>query len=214
VDIQVWSDVVCPWCYIGKRRLEKALAEFSGEVTVTYRAYQLDASPVPHPVRTKDALAAKFGGRERADQMFAHVTATAAGDGLRLDFDRSIAAKTFDAHRLIAWAAGQQRQADLLDALQRAHFTEGVDLGSYEALAGVAASIGLDGAAALAYLESEAGTEAVKADLAEAAELGITSVPTFVIDGKYAIHGAQEPATILSALEEITRREMVVDAGL
>jgi predicted DsbA family dithiol-disulfide isomerase len=213
VDIQVWSDVVCPWCYIGKKRLEKALADFDGDVTVTYRAYQLDASPVPQPIRTKDALAAKFGGRDRADQMFAHVTSVAAGDGLRLDFDASIAANTFDAHRLIAWAAGQRRQADLLDALQRAHFTEGVDLGSRPALAQVAASVGLDGGAALAYLESEAGTGAVNADIAEARELGITSVPTFVIDGKYAIQGAQESATILTALEEIARRE-AVDVGL
>ncbi|MCU7729791.1 DsbA family oxidoreductase [Actinoplanes sp. KI2] len=209
MDIQVWSDVVCPWCYIGKKRLEKAIAEFPGDVTVTFRAYQLDPSPVPVPVRTKDALAAKFGGRERADQMFAHVTAVAAGDGLHLDFDRAIAANTFDAHRLIAWAAGQGLQAEMLDALQQAHFIQGRDIGSRPALAEVAASIGLDPSAARAYLESPAGTEAVNTDLREANELGITSVPTFVIDGKYAIQGAQEAATILTAFEEITRRESV-----
>jgi len=209
VDIQVWSDVVCPWCYIGKKRLEKAVAEFPGEVTVTFRAYQLDPSPVPTPVRIKDAMAAKFGGRERAEQMFAHVTAIAAGDGLRLDFDRAIAANTFDAHRLIAWAAGRGLQAEMLDALQQAHFVKGIDIGSRPALAEVAGSIGLDPAAALAYLESPAGTEAVNTDLREAQELGITSVPTFVVDGKYAIQGAQESATILTAFEEITRRESV-----
>lgn len=209
MDIQVWSDVVCPWCYIGKKRLEKAIAEFPGDVTVTFRAYQLDPSPVPAPVRIKDAMAAKFGGRERAEQMFAHVTAIAAGDGLHLDFDRAIAANTFDAHRLIAWAAGRGLQAEMLDALQQAHFVKGVDLGFRPALAEVAGSIGLDPAAALAYLESPAGTEAVNTDLREAQELGITSVPTFVIDGKYAIQGAQESATILAAFEEITRRESV-----
>jgi predicted DsbA family dithiol-disulfide isomerase len=209
VDIQVWSDVVCPWCYIGKKRLEKAIAEFPGDVTVTFRAYQLDGSPVPIPVRTKDAMAAKFGGRDQADQMFAHVTAIAAGDGLHLDFDRAIAANTFEAHRLIAWAAGQGLQAEMLDALQRAHFVQGIDIGSRPALAEVAGSVGLDPAAALAYLESPAGTEAVNTDLREAQELGITSVPTFVIDGKYAIQGAQEAATILAAFEEITRRESV-----
>jgi predicted DsbA family dithiol-disulfide isomerase len=209
VDIQVWSDVVCPWCYIGKKRLEKAIAEFPGDVTVTFRAYQLDGSPVPIPVRTKDAMAAKFGGRDQADQMFAHVTAIAAGDGLHLDFDRAIAANTFEAHRLIAWAAGQGLQAEMLDALQRAHFVQGIDIGSRPALAEVAGSVGLDPAAAVAYLESPAGTEAVNTDLREAQELGITSVPTFVIDGKYAIQGAQEAATILAAFEEITRRESV-----
>jgi predicted DsbA family dithiol-disulfide isomerase len=212
VDIQVWSDVVCPWCYLGKRRLEKALSEFPGEVKVTYRAYQLDPSPVPQGTPIKQALASKFGGPAQAEQMFGHVTAVAAGDGLKLDFARAIAANTFDAHRLIAWAAGQDRQAEMLDALQRAHFQDGIDIGSRAALADVAAAIGLDHATALAYLESDAGTRAVDADLEEARELGITSVPTFVIDGKYAVQGAQEPATLVAALEEITRRE-AVDAG-
>jgi predicted DsbA family dithiol-disulfide isomerase len=209
VDIQVWSDVICPWCFIGKRRLETALAGFDGDVTVTFRAYQLDSSPVPDPVPIKAALAAKFGGAERADQMFAHVTAIAAGDGLRLDFDRAIAANTFDAHRLVAWAADQGRQAAMVDAIQRAHFTDGVDIGSPDALAGLAGSIGLDAAAALGYLRSSAGYDTVRADLTEARELGITSVPTFVIDGKYAVQGAQEASVLREALEEITRREKV-----
>jgi predicted DsbA family dithiol-disulfide isomerase len=212
VDIQVWSDVICPWCYLGKHRLEKALAEFPGDVKVTYRAYQLDPSPVPAGLPIKEALAAKFGGRAQADQMFGHVTAVAAADGLTLDFDRAIAANTFDAHRLIAWAAGQDRQRDMLEALQRAHFRDGIDVGSHPALAQIAASMGLDGAAALAYLASDAGTGAVDTDLEEARALGITSVPTFVVDGKYAVQGAQESATLVAALEEITRREGV-DAG-
>jgi predicted DsbA family dithiol-disulfide isomerase len=212
VDIQVWSDVICPWCYIGKIRLEKAIAEFPGDVTVTFRAYQLDPSSVPQPLPIKEALAAKFGGVDQADQMFAHVTEVAAADGLTLDFGRAIAANTFDSHRLIAWAAGQSRQADMLAALQRAHFTDGVDIGSRPALAAVAGSIGLDRAAALGCLESDAGATSVTADLAEARELGITSVPTFVVDGKYAIQGAQEPATLVSAFAEIARRE-AVDAG-
>lgn len=209
MHIQVWSDVVCPWCYLGKKRLERTIASFPGDVTVTFRAYQLDPSPVPRPVPLKEAMAAKFGGRERAEQMLAHVTSIAAADGLRLDYDRAVAANSFDSHRLIVWAAGQDRQADMLEALQRAHFTDGVDLGARAALADVAASIGLDRDAARAYLESQAGTGAVNTDLAEARELGITSVPTFVIDGKYAVQGAQEPATLLAALEEIARREAV-----
>jgi predicted DsbA family dithiol-disulfide isomerase len=209
VDIQIWSDVICPWCYIGKRRLETALDGFDVDVTVTYRAYQLDSSPVPDPVPIKAAMAAKSGGAERADQMFAHVTAIAAGDGLRLDFDRAIAANTFDAHRLAAWAADRGRQADMVDAIQRAHFTDGVDIGSPDALAGLAGSIGLDAAAALAYLRSSAGYDNVRADLTEARELGITSVPTFVIDGKYAVQGAQEASVLREALAEIARREKV-----
>ncbi|BCY04929.1 DsbA family protein [Actinoplanes sp. L3-i22] len=213
MDIQVWSDVVCPWCYLGKRRLEIALSRYDGDVTVTYRAYQLDAAPVPRPLPIRQVMAEKFGGTEQADQMLAHVTALAAADGLTLDFDRAIAANTFAAHRLIAWAATQNRQADMLDAVQRAHFAAGIDVGSLPALAEVAGSIGLNPAAARAYLESDAGTSAVTTDLAAARELNITSVPAFFIDGKYMVQGAQEPATLLAAFTEIARRE-AVDAGL
>jgi predicted DsbA family dithiol-disulfide isomerase len=209
VEIQVWSDVVCPWCYIGKVRLEKALVGFDHDVHVTFRAFQLDPTPVPTPMPTKQAVAEKFGGAAQAEQMFAHVTALGANEGLRLDFDRAIAANTFDAHRLVAWAANQGQQLTMIDALQRAHFTGGIDLGSHVALATVAGSIGLDSAAAQAFLDSNAGTDAVNADLLAAREYGITSVPTFVVDNKYAIQGAQESATMRNALEEIARREAV-----
>jgi predicted DsbA family dithiol-disulfide isomerase len=212
MDVQVWSDVVCPWCYLGKRRLERALSDFGAPATVTYRAYQLDPSPVPAAMPLKTAMAAKFGGPQRSEQMFAYVTSIAAGDGLTLNFDRAIAANTFDAHRLITWAAARHRQADMLDALHRAHFTDGVDIGSVAALARVAGTIGLDEAAALGYLASTAGAHEVHADIATARDLGITSVPTFVIDGKYAVQGAQEPATLVTAFAEIARRERV-DAG-
>lgn len=212
MDIQVWSDVICPWCYLGKHRLERALEGFDTDVTVTFRAFQLDPTPVPVPAPIKESLAAKFGGTDRAEQMFAHVTAIAAGEGLTLNFDRAIAANTFDAHRLVAWAAGQGRQLDMIDALQRAHFTDGIDVGSRAALAAAAGSIGLDASAASDYLESGAGADAVNTDLAGAQELGIRSVPTFVIDGRYAVQGAQEPATLRAALEEIARRESV-DTG-
>jgi predicted DsbA family dithiol-disulfide isomerase len=207
--IQVWSDVVCPWCYIGKHRLERAVRAFGRPATIIYRAYQLDPSAVPHPVPLKAALAAKFGGPARVDEMWRHVTAIAAGDGLTLNFDRAVAANTFDAHRLIAWAAGQDRQADMLDAVQRAHFADGVDIGSHGALARVAGTIGLDESAALTYLHSSSGADLVHADTAVAHELGITSVPTFVIEGKYAVQGAQEAETLRTAFAEIARREAV-----
>ena len=209
MDIQVWSDLVCPWSYIGRRRLEKALDGLTADVRVTFRAYQLDRMPVPDPLPTKQALAQKFGGAARAERMLARVAAVAAGDGLELNFDRAIAANTFDAHRLVAWAAGQGRQIDMIDALQRAHFTDGVDIGSRMALATVSASIGLDGRRALAYLDADGGIQAVADDLAEARELGISSVPTFVVDYRYAIRGAQEPATLRAALAEIARRQVV-----
>lgn len=210
--IQVWSDIVCPWCYLGKRRLEVALQSFDGPATIIYRAYQLDPSPVPRPVPLKAVLAAKFGGPQRVDEMWRHVTTIAAGDGLTLNFGRAVAANSFDAHRLIAWAAGQDRQAAMLDALQRAHFSDGVDIGSHAALARIAGTIGLDESSALTYLHSNAGADQVNADIAVARELGITSVPTFVIEGKYAVQGAQEAETLRTAFAEIVRRE-AVDAG-
>ena len=212
MEIEVWSDVICPWCYIGKRRLEEALRGFGHYVTVTFRAYQLDPTPVSQRLPIKVVMAAKFGGAARAEQMFSHVAGIAAGDGRRLDIDAAIAANTFDAHRLIAWAAAQGRQADMVEAVQRAHFAEGIDVGSHTALAGVAARIGLDQSAALACLASDAGADAVEADLNAARELGITSVPTFVIDRRYAVQGAQESYVLRQALEEIARRE-AVDAG-
>lgn len=209
MDIQVWSDVICPWCYLGRRRLAAALDGFTGDVRVTFRAYQLDPTPVPQALPLKAAMATKFGGHERVDEMLGQVTTVAAGDGLTLNFDRAIVANTFDAHRLIAYAAAQGRQLDMLETLQRAHFTDGEDIGSRRSLARLAGTIGLDEASALAYLMSSEGTAEVTADLTEARELGITSVPTFVIDGKYAVQGAQEPGMLRDALSEIARREAV-----
>ncbi|MFI5936089.1 DsbA family protein [Actinoplanes sp. NPDC051494] len=209
MNVEVWSDLVCPWCYLGKHRLEAVLQEFPGDVTVTFRAFQLDPAPVPRPLPVKQAVAAKLGDPERVEQMFTQVTSLAAGEGLVLDFDRAIAANTFDAHRLAAWAATQDLQLMMIDTLQRAHFEQGVDLGSRTELARLAGSIGLNEQAAGIYLASHAGTDAVNADLAEARELGITSVPTLVIDGRYVVQGAQEKAVLHSALEEIARRESV-----
>ena len=209
MDIQVWSDIICPWCYIGKNRLEKALDGFDGKATVTFRAYQLDPSPVPLGTPLKSVLAGKFGGPERVDQMWAQVTSIAADDGLTLNFDRAVAANTFDAHRLIFWAAQQGRQQEMLEVLQRAHFTDGEDIGSHGVLARLAGTLGLDESDALAYLNSTTGQHEVGGDIAIARELGINSVPTFVIDGKYAVQGAQEPAMLRDALTEIARREAV-----
>ncbi|MEU4333074.1 DsbA family oxidoreductase [Micromonospora lupini] len=207
MEIEIYADVVCPWCYLGKRRLDEAIARYDGEVTVRYRPFQLDPSPVSEPRPVIDALAEKFGGPERARQMVARVVQAAAGDGLRLDYDRAVAANTFDAHRLVAYATEHGRTAEMVEALYQAHFTEGVDLGSREALAAVAGGIGLDAADALRFLDSTERTAELAADLASARDLGITSVPTFVLAGKYAVSGAQETETLLAALAEVEQRE-------
>ena len=207
MEIEIYADVVCPWCWIGKRRLEQALASYDGEVTVRYRPFQLDPTPVTEPKPLKEALAAKFGGRERAEGMWAHVAQIASGVGLDMRFDRAVHANTFEAHRLIRFATERGRAADLVEALYRAHFTDGVDLGSKDALAKVAAAVGLDETEAREYLESNLGRREVAADLTAAHQIGVTSVPTFVLAGKYAVTGAQEPETLLAALTEVERRE-------
>ncbi|MFI6782356.1 DsbA family protein [Micromonospora sp. NPDC050276] len=207
MEIEIYADVICPWCYIGKRRLDEALASYEGEVTVRYRPFQLDPSPVPEPRPLVEALGAKFGGAERARQMVAHVTQVAAGDGLRLDYDRAVIANTFDAHRLVSWATDQGRAADMVEALYQAHFNHGVDVGSREALARLAGEIGLDADEARRFLDSDERVADVAADLAAARDLGITSVPTFVLAGKYAVSGAQETQTLLAALAEVEQRE-------
>ena len=207
MEIEIWSDVVCPWCYIGKRRMENAVAAYPGDVTLTYRAYQLDASPVQEPQPLLDALAAKFGGPAQVTAMTSRVTEIAAADGLALDFSRAIAANTFDTHRLIRWADAHGRQAEMLEAAHRAHFTDGADLNSHDALAALATDVGLDAASARAYLASSDGADEVRAEFAAARELGVSSVPTFVLAGKYAVVGAQDTATLVAALEQVARRE-------
>jgi predicted DsbA family dithiol-disulfide isomerase len=159
VDIEIWSDVVCPWCYIGKRRLDEALQDHEGDVTVTFRPFQLDPTPVVEPRPLLGAMAAKFGGAARATQMFAQVTEVAAASGLTLNFDRAVTANTFDAHRLIAWADGQGRQLDMVEALQKAYFADGADIGSHATLAALAGGIGLDEAAARTYLDGTDGVD-------------------------------------------------------
>ncbi|GAB4104886.1 protein disulfide isomerase FrnE [Micromonospora taraxaci] len=207
MEIEIYADVICPWCYIGKRRLDQALASYEGEVTVRYRPFQLDPSPVPEPLPLVQALAGKFGGPERARQMVDHVTQVAAGDGLRLDYDRAVIANTFDAHRLVSYATDHGRAAEMVEALYQAHFNNGVDVGSREALAALAGDIGLDAADARRFLDSDERVADVEAQLATARDLGITGVPMFVLAGKYAVSGAQEVQTLLAAIAEVEQRE-------
>ncbi|MCZ7377657.1 DsbA family oxidoreductase [Micromonospora sp. WMMC250] len=207
MEIEIYADVICPWCYIGKRRLDEALASYEGEVTVRYRPFQLDPSPVPEPLPLVQALAGKFGGPERARQMVDHVTQVAAGDGLRLDYDRAVVANTFDAHRLVSYATDHGRAAEMVEALYQAHFNNGIDVGSREALAALAGDIGLDAADARRFLDSDERVADVEAQLATARDLGITGVPMFVLAGKYAVSGAQEVQTLLAAIAEVEQRE-------
>jgi predicted DsbA family dithiol-disulfide isomerase len=195
--VEIVSDVVCPWCFIGMRRFERARAALRAdgiEIEVAWRPFQLDPSaPVGSPTPVAEAYAAKFGGPERAARILDDVTRLAAAEGERFDMARALRANTFDAHRLLAWAEsvhGGDAQHALADSLFTAYFCEGLDLGDVDVLAARADALGLTGAHAA--LTSGAHADEVRAALAEARDRGVTAVPTYVVDGSWSIPGAQD----------------------
>ncbi|MEU4405167.1 DsbA family oxidoreductase [Streptosporangium sp. NPDC023963] len=204
MKVEIYSDVVCPWCYIGHTRFARAVERYrakGGEVEVEFRPFQLMPDAKSNGELTLTWAATRFGGAEQAAQMFGRVTEVAAEDGLVLDFDHSIQANTFDAHRLIQLAGEQGRGEEALQALFRAHFTDGLDVGSREVLAGLARELGVQ-----ADLDGEDGAAAVKEELAQARALGVSSVPLFLFEGQFAVSGAQPEDTLLAALEEVAER--------
>jgi len=223
VQIEVFSDVVCPWCYIGKRRLEEALSTFAhaDEVTVTYRSFQLDPSTPQHTDQTLDEMLATKYGRSlvEARAMNQRVSDIAATVGLDFQLEQAHPANTFDAHRLLHFAADHDRQGELKERLLRAYFTEGRKLGDHEELADLAAEVGLDRKAAADVLAGDDYAEAVDEDLALGRGFGASGVPFFVFDRKYGISGAQETAVFTGVLDrawaEATPTPLVLagDAG-
>jgi predicted DsbA family dithiol-disulfide isomerase len=216
VEIEIYSDVICPWCYIGTRRLAEALRSYDGEVTLRWRAYQLDPSAPSEGKPLLPWLGARYGGEAQARQMFSTAADAGATAGITMNFETALVANTFDAHRLI-WFAGSPQavpfgadadtQQHVVEALHAAHFTDGRDIADLDTLVATAASVGLDAARIERLLRSDEGVAEVRDELAEAREIGITSVPTFIFAGKYAVTGAQDPATMASVLDEVARRE-------
>jgi predicted DsbA family dithiol-disulfide isomerase len=201
VKIEIWSDVVCPWCYIGKRRLEHALGEFehADEVEIAWRSFQLNPdTPAGTAVPTSEYLVQRFG--PQASQMTGRVTALGRDEGLNLDFDAALTVNTLDAHRLLHLAADLGVGDAAKERLLRAHFTEGADLSDPETLVRLAAEAGVDSDRARAVLAGTEYADAVRADIELAQAFGATGVPFFVIDRKYGISGAQPAETFLQAL--------------
>lgn len=205
VNIEIWSDIVCPWCYIGKRRFEEALRNFAHreDVTVIWRSFELDRhAPPVRPGDLATNLARKYGmDREGARRAIEHMTAQAAGEGLAYDLEHARGGNTFDAHRLLHLAAERGIQDQVKEAFLAAYHVDGVAIGDRAALAGVAVDAGLAAADVDAVLNGDAFAEAVRADEDEAGELGIGGVPFFVIDRRFAVSGAQPADVILSALD-------------
>ncbi len=208
MQIDIWSDIACPWCFIGKRRFERALAawEHRDEVTVTWHSFQLDPALPEHYDGTEaEYLASRKGmAVQQVRQMFEHVSAQAAGEGLRYDFDRLVVANSLRAHQLLHLAKEQgPGAADAVkDALLSAHFEQGRDIGDVETLVAIGAEAGLDALEIRAALADERFAPAVRADIEQAQQLGVTGVPFFVFDMRLGLSGAQPAEVFAHALEQ------------
>ena len=210
LKIDVWSDIACPWCYIGKRNLESGLAVAAQSadapvVEVTYHSYELSPdTPVDFDGSEIDFLAGHKGmPAEQVKQMLENVTGVAANAGLEYNFDILKHTNTVKAHELLHFAKEQGVQPEMMERLMRAYFTEGSHVGRVEDLAVLASEVGLDADATREALTSGRFTAAVRADQAQAQAYGINGVPFFVIDGKYGVSGAQPAEAFTQILQQV-----------
>ncbi|WP_328467415.1 DsbA family oxidoreductase [Streptomyces sp. NBC_00448] len=208
MKVEIYSDIACPWCYVGKSRFERALAAFpqGNTVEVVYRPFQLDPDAPHEPRPHREVLAAKYGPQALA--MDDRLTQLGAAEGLTFDFDSVLENNSLLAHRLLRFALdeyGAPAQNRLKGNLMAGHFAEGLDIGDPDRLADAAVAAGLDRAAVTAFLASDALTDEVVADIAQARAVGITAVPTFVFEGQWAVQGGQETSTFLRALEQVAQ---------
>lgn len=206
MKVEIWSDVVCPYCYIGKREFEQALARFphKDQVEVDWKSFELDREA---PVRDEDdmytLLARKYGRtREQAKVMVAGVVERARSVGLEYNMDRAVMGSSFDAHRLIQFAKTHGKADEVEERLFKAHFVLGEHIGDRAVLKLIAEEVGLDGKQVEEMLATEAFTEAVHDDEYEARQIGVRGVPFFVLDRKYAVSGAQASDHFLEALRQ------------
>ena len=205
LQIEIFSDVVCPWCYIGKRRFERAhTARPHTGLAVTWRAFQLNPEMPADGIDRQRYLELKFGGGDQAGQVYHRIAAAGAEEGIDFAFDRiRRTPNTVNAHRLVRWARQQDRQDEVVESLFQAYFLEGLDIGDRDNLAEIAARAGLDRADASAFLDGVEGVREVLDETRLAYNSGITGVPCFIVDRKYAISGAQEPEAFFQLFDLI-----------
>ena len=203
LSLEVWSDVVCPWCYVGKRRIEKALERFEGrrEVELRWRSFELDPyAPPQREHSSAEHLASKYGmSLEQAESSNEQMTVLARGEGLEYHLDRTRGGNSFAAHRLIQRALEDGVQDAMKERLMRAYFTDGETIGDRDTLVRLAGEVGVDGEAALS---DQRYADAVRADEELAARIGIRGVPYFVLDRRFGVSGAQPPELLLTALDK------------
>lgn len=206
--IDIWSDVVCPWCSVGRARFARALEAFEhrDEVEVVWRSFELDPTAAPSTEQAggqAELLASKYGrSLPEAQQMLDQMTATAAADGLTFRFDLMRGGNTFDAHRLLHLARERGVQHELKEALDTGTFADGLSVSDHDELTRVAVAAGLDEDEVRRVLDSDEYADAVRGDVAQARAYGITGVPFFVLDGKFGVSGAQPADHVLAALEQ------------
>ncbi|AWH30052.1 MULTISPECIES: DsbA family oxidoreductase [Stenotrophomonas] len=209
--IDIYSDVVCPWCWIGKHRFQQGVQLLGADapaLDIHWQPFQLDPDADATPVPLRQAYARKFGGAERTEQILGQTQSTAQAEGLPMDFGQGqVRVTTLPAHRLL-WLAGEHGVQDAVgEALFRAHFEHGQNLADPAVLVKAGAAGGLAAAEIEQMLASDRGLAQVQAKLADAQALGISSVPTFVIDGRWAISGAQPPEAFAQALRQIAAEQ-------
>ena len=213
--IEIFSDVICPWCFIGKRRFETAISRLRDrgvdvQVDYVFRPFQLDpTAPTDSPTPAKDAYAKRFGGLEKATEILAHVTSVAAQDNITFNMDIAVRANTFLAHRMLSYALtnhGAEVQIMLKEFIMDAYFTNGQNIGDFEVLAVCAESAGMSRQEALDFLAGDALVGEVQAEIAEASEYGVTAVPTFIINGQWSVPGAQDVEMFERIIERILER--------
>ncbi|WP_176085845.1 DsbA family oxidoreductase [Martelella sp. HB161492] len=196
VTVDAIIDVVCPWCYLGKARLDNAIRSLGdeAEVVVQWRPFELDPTVPKEGVDNQAMLAEKLGSAERRDEMHAQLTEMGKAEGIEFHFERIlIRPNTFDAHRLLLWAHTESitLQNDVIDRLYRANFTEGRNIGDHGVLADIAAEAGMDRELVMRLLASDSDVDMVRHEIDNANEMGVTGVPFFVFDGRFAANGAQ-----------------------
>lgn len=206
IKIDIVSDVVCPWCYIGKRRIEKAMDQLKDqfEFDVTYLPFELNPQIPRSGFNQREYLIKKFGSAEKYEQIIQHVTTIAAGEGLRFNFQiQSVAPNTRDAHRIIWLAKQEGKQASMKEAFLKAYFEEGVDLSKNENLASIADGVGLPANRILSLLNSDEGLNEVIAAEQQNYQRGVSGVPFYIVNNQYGISGAQPTQVFIQALTEI-----------
>jgi predicted DsbA family dithiol-disulfide isomerase len=229
MQIEIWSDVKCPWCYVGKRRFEKALASFPhrGDVEVTWKSYQLDPDLPGHYDGTEQQYLAERKGiaPEQVRQMWEHLAAQAQGEGLEFDFDRIVVGNSFTAHRFLHLAKSRGLAGAAKEAILSAHFEQGLDTSDVDVLVPLGTALGLEAGEIRETVAGDRFAEDVRRDIEEARTLGVSGVPFFVIDRRYGISGAHRavpagpgPGLAGSAppgvAESLTRRRRVRSGGL